>query len=105
MSVQVLVWPIGFLSSAFVSPDTMPAWLGAIATWNPLSATATAIRGPAVSYPERSTRRPALSQTGPYLHVDPQFRPGGASAIPSRACAAFLIAVISLIRTGPLAAG
>lgn len=44
MSVQVLVWPIGFLSSAFVSPDTMPAWLGTIATWNPLSATATAIR-------------------------------------------------------------
>lgn len=44
VSVQVLVWPIGFLSSAFVSPDTMPAWLDAIATWNPLSATATAIR-------------------------------------------------------------
>lgn len=44
VSVQVLVWPTGFLSSAFVSPDTMPAWLGAIATWNPLSATATAIR-------------------------------------------------------------
>lgn len=44
VSVQVLVWPIGFLSSAFVSPDTMPAWLGALATWNPLSTTATAIR-------------------------------------------------------------
>jgi len=44
VSVQVLVWPIGFLSSALVSPDTMPAWLGAIATWNPLSATATAVR-------------------------------------------------------------
>lgn len=44
VSVQVLVWPIGFLSSAFVSPDTMPAWLGTIATWNPLSVTATAIR-------------------------------------------------------------
>jgi ABC-2 type transport system permease protein len=44
VSVQVLVWPIGFLSSAFVSPDTMPGWLGAIATWNPLSATAAAIR-------------------------------------------------------------
>jgi ABC-2 type transport system permease protein len=44
VSVQVLVWPVGFLSSAFVSPDTMPAWLGAIATWNPLSATATAVR-------------------------------------------------------------
>lgn len=44
VAVQVLVWPAGFLSSAFVSPDTMPSWLGAIATWNPLSATATAIR-------------------------------------------------------------
>lgn len=44
VSVQVLVWPAGFLSSAFVSPGTMPAWLSAIATWNPLSATATAIR-------------------------------------------------------------
>jgi ABC-2 type transport system permease protein len=44
VSVQVLVWPVGFLSTAFVSPDTMPAWLGAVATWNPLSATATAIR-------------------------------------------------------------
>jgi ABC-2 type transport system permease protein len=44
VSVQVLVWPVGFLSGAFVSPDTMPAWLGALATWNPLSATATAIR-------------------------------------------------------------
>jgi ABC-2 type transport system permease protein len=44
VSVQVLVWPVGFLSSAFVSPDTMPGWLGTIAAWNPLSATATAIR-------------------------------------------------------------
>ncbi len=44
VSVQVLVWPVGFLSSALVSPDTMPTWLGAIATWNPLSATATAVR-------------------------------------------------------------
>jgi ABC-2 type transport system permease protein len=44
VAVQVLVWPVGFLSSAFVSPDTMPGWLGAISAWNPLSATATAIR-------------------------------------------------------------
>ncbi|AYY13099.1 ABC transporter permease [Actinobacteria bacterium YIM 96077] len=42
--VQLLVWPVGFLSSAFVSPETMPGWLGAASTWNPLSATATAIR-------------------------------------------------------------
>lgn len=44
VTVQILVWPVGFLSSALVAPDTMPGWLGAIATWNPLSATATAIR-------------------------------------------------------------
>jgi ABC-type multidrug transport system permease subunit len=41
---QILVWPLGFLSSIFVAPATMPTWLGAIAQWNPLSATATAIR-------------------------------------------------------------
>jgi ABC-2 type transport system permease protein len=43
-AVQILVWPLGFLSSAFVAPATMPAWLGAVAAWNPLSATATATR-------------------------------------------------------------
>ncbi|WP_433797357.1 ABC transporter permease [Actinoplanes sp. CA-252034] len=43
-AVQVLVWPIGFLSTAIVSAETMPVWLGAIAAWNPLSATATAAR-------------------------------------------------------------
>jgi ABC-2 type transport system permease protein len=42
--VQVLVWPIGFLSSSFVATSTMPAWLGMLAQWNPLSATATASR-------------------------------------------------------------
>lgn len=42
--VQVLVWPIGFLSSVFVAPETMPGWLRAIAEWNPLSATAAATR-------------------------------------------------------------
>jgi ABC-2 type transport system permease protein len=44
MAVQVLVWPIGFLSNVFVSPETMPGWLGAVAAWNPISATATATR-------------------------------------------------------------
>ena len=44
VSVQVLAWPVGFLSSAFVSPTTMPTVLDTVATWNPLSATATAIR-------------------------------------------------------------
>ncbi len=42
--VQILVWPIGFLSGIFVDPATMPSWLGAIAQWNPLSATAAAAR-------------------------------------------------------------
>lgn len=42
--VQVLVWPIGFLSTVFVSAETMPGWLGVIAAWNPVSATATAAR-------------------------------------------------------------
>jgi ABC-2 type transport system permease protein len=42
--VQVLVWPVGFLSSAFVMTSTMPSWLGAIAQWNPMSSTATAAR-------------------------------------------------------------
>ncbi|GIG00501.1 ABC transporter permease [Catellatospora citrea] len=42
--VQILVWPVGFLSGVFVDPATMPSWLGAIAQWNPLSATAAASR-------------------------------------------------------------
>lgn len=44
VAVQILVWPVGFLSSVFVDPATMPAWLGAIAQWNPLSVTASATR-------------------------------------------------------------
>lgn len=44
VAVQILVWPLGFLSSAFVSPETMPGVLRVIAEWNPLSATATAAR-------------------------------------------------------------
>ena len=43
-SVQILVWPISFLSNVFVDPSTMPPWLGAVAQWNPLSATTEAIR-------------------------------------------------------------
>ncbi len=39
MAVQILIWPVGFLSNAFVSTESMPAWLGAISQWNPLSAT------------------------------------------------------------------
>lgn len=44
MAVQVLVWPAGFLSNAFVAPESMPAWLGLVAEWSPLSATAAAAR-------------------------------------------------------------
>jgi ABC-type multidrug transport system permease subunit len=44
MAVQILVWPIGFLSNVFASPDTMPGWLAAIVEWNPLSATVAATR-------------------------------------------------------------
>ncbi|MFD7546003.1 ABC transporter permease [Streptomyces sp. NPDC059816] len=43
-TVQVLVWPFGFLSNAFATPGAMPSWLGAVVEWNPMSATATAVR-------------------------------------------------------------
>jgi ABC-2 type transport system permease protein len=43
-AVQVLVWPLGFLSNAFVATATMPGGLGTIAQWNPLSATVSAAR-------------------------------------------------------------
>jgi ABC transporter DrrB family efflux protein len=44
VAVQILVWPLGFLSNAFVAPATMPGWLAVIAAWNPLSATVAATR-------------------------------------------------------------
>jgi ABC-2 type transport system permease protein len=44
VAVQILVWPLGFLSNALVAPETMPGWLGAIVEWNPLSATIAATR-------------------------------------------------------------
>lgn len=43
-AVQILVWPLSMLSNIFVDPATMPGWLGTLASWNPLSATATATR-------------------------------------------------------------
>ncbi|MGW4031053.1 ABC transporter permease [Streptomyces sp. NPDC004838] len=43
-TVQILVWPVSFLSTAFASPASMPGWLGAVVEWNPMSATATAVR-------------------------------------------------------------
>ncbi|GAA1686037.1 ABC transporter permease [Glycomyces endophyticus] len=39
-----LAFPFGMVSSVFTPPELMPGWLGAIAAWNPVSATATAIR-------------------------------------------------------------
>jgi ABC-2 type transport system permease protein len=44
VAVQILVWPLGFLSSAIAPTATMPGWLGAVAEWNPLSATVSATR-------------------------------------------------------------
>ncbi|MER7892788.1 ABC transporter permease [Micromonospora sp. NPDC094482] len=44
MVLQILVWPVGFTSNAFVAPQTMPGWLAAIAEFNPLSATVAACR-------------------------------------------------------------
>jgi ABC transporter DrrB family efflux protein len=44
VAVQILVWPLGFLSNVFAAPDTMPGWLAAVAEWNPLSATVAATR-------------------------------------------------------------
>jgi ABC-2 type transport system permease protein len=43
-AVQILIWPFGLLSNAFVAPSTMPDWLGVVAEWNPLSSTVAAIR-------------------------------------------------------------
>jgi ABC transporter DrrB family efflux protein len=43
-AVQILVWPLGFLSIAFSDPASMPSWLGTVAEWNPLSSTVAATR-------------------------------------------------------------
>ncbi|MEU8848270.1 ABC transporter permease [Streptomyces sp. NPDC048564] len=61
-AVQILVWPIGFLSNAIALPESMPGWLGTVVEWNPMSRTATAVRdlfggtgmddvGPAIVWP------------------------------------------------------
>lgn len=39
-----VAFPLGFISSVFAPPEMMPGWLGAVAAWNPVSSTATAIR-------------------------------------------------------------
>jgi ABC-2 type transport system permease protein len=43
-AVQILVWPVGFLSNALAAPGSMPGWLGTVVEWNPMSHTATAVR-------------------------------------------------------------
>ncbi|QYX78331.1 ABC transporter permease [Streptomyces akebiae] len=43
-AVQILVWPVGFLSNALATPSSMPGWLGTVVDWNPMSHTATAVR-------------------------------------------------------------
>ena len=42
--VRTLEFPIGFLGNAVVAVSTMPAWLAAMAQWNPLSSTVSAAR-------------------------------------------------------------
>jgi ABC-2 type transport system permease protein len=43
-AVRTVEFPIGFFGNPFVAISTMPAWLGAIALWNPLSSTVSAAR-------------------------------------------------------------
>lgn len=47
-TVAVIVFPAAFpltaISNVFVAPALMPAWLGAVSEWNPLSATVAAAR-------------------------------------------------------------
>jgi ABC-2 type transport system permease protein len=43
-AVQTFEFPFAFLSGVFVAPATMPAVLGTLAEWNPLSSTAAAAR-------------------------------------------------------------
>ena len=57
-AVQILVWPISFLSNAIASPESMPSWLGVVVEWNPMSATATAVRPPSATRSRPVTRGP-----------------------------------------------
>ncbi|SNS16148.1 ABC transporter permease [Actinomadura mexicana] len=43
-SLFAVAFPFATISSAFVAPSLMPDWLGAVARWNPVSATVTASR-------------------------------------------------------------
>jgi ABC-type polysaccharide/polyol phosphate export permease len=43
-AVWSLLFPLTMVTAAFAPPETMPTWLGAVAEWNPLSATIYATR-------------------------------------------------------------
>ncbi|ONI76364.1 ABC transporter [Actinosynnema sp. ALI-1.44] len=42
---MMILMPLSFLSNIFVNPDTMPGWLEAFVTVNPLTQVVTAVRG------------------------------------------------------------
>lgn len=70
--VQILVWPVAFLSSVFVNPATMPGWLGTIAELNPVSGTATTVRDllGSVAWPSQSVageQSPVLAVVWPLV--------------------------------------
>lgn len=58
--INIVVWPLGFLSAIFVDPATMPGWLGAIAAWNPLSWATNAVRALTGSPLPTDTHLPTL---------------------------------------------
>jgi len=43
-AVWTVLFPLTMVTAAFAPPETMPGWLGAIAEWNPLTATIYATR-------------------------------------------------------------
>jgi hypothetical protein len=95
-AVQILVWPLALLSSAYASPETMPGWLGAVAEWSPVSpppprhASCSAIPGTAAARGRSSM--PSCSRSSgrwPSSRCSRRWRPGagGRSADSVRACA------------------
>lgn len=40
----IILFPLAFVSNAFVPTNNLPSWLGTIAAWNPISAVAAAVR-------------------------------------------------------------
>ncbi|TCN51760.1 ABC-type polysaccharide/polyol phosphate export permease [Rhodococcus sp. SMB37] len=79
-----VAFPLGFISSVFTPPEMMPGWLGAIAAWNPVSSTATAIR--------------ELFQTPGIDYLEPAYWIDG-HALP----AAIIWPVVIMLIFGPLA--